>query len=243
MITVSLILAGAEADLRPLAQILGHRLYLPYWETYAVGHGDVTANIGEWDCDEGDTVLSAVDSFADRCSTDGLSFRADDISADLKIVLLVDNDTMAPKLAFWPDTLAKLTQLGLGLVLVADIGAGYSDNESVAGPAITDDTEEDRSDDIENFIATMTAISRSAVGRTGSHTFVLVKSATPSKPFSTLNKREISSRLAQLYAPPFYSSPGAAKAAASQHARAVWALSRGLGDMTASNIAQYLASL
>ncbi len=62
-------------------------------------------------------------------------------------------------------------------------------------------------------------------------------------PLSLLCKRELSSWLAQDYAPPKYKTAGAAKAAASMHARVAWGLSNGLGNADSLTVHDYIASL
>jgi hypothetical protein len=67
--------------------------------------------------------------------------------------------------------------------------------------------------------------------------------AVPARPLSTVERKSLSSRLAIAYAPPFYTSAGAAKAAASMHAKAIWGLSNGLGNQKVANVRHYLESL
>jgi hypothetical protein len=74
-------------------------------------------------------------------------------------------------------------------------------------------------------------------------TFELVCKSVPPGALTETERSQLSGMLAKAYQPPFYSSANAAKAAASQHAKAIWALSNGMGNRNSASIKEYLSSL
>lgn len=245
MINVDLNVSGEEVAVRSIVAALSARLFVPLWPTYQHGRGTVEARVGEWSGDDMTTAQEVLETLASDCRRHGITFTNPDVRADVRLTLAVEADYACPHLEVGPDMLTELAALGLGLLITADVGSGYvTENEDAEESSEGDvRVEDDRSHDIERIVELLATASRSTTGRTKGATFSQVCAAAPVLPLSLRHKREISSRLAQKYMPPFYSSVEAAKSAASQHARVVWALSKGLGDNNASNIMQYLSSL
>lgn len=239
MIIIEIKVKGAEAELRDLATRISAKMYFPFWQSYTDGQGKLDVSIETGEFYDGEQSINKLESFAHICELAGIDFLASDVTADVHMQIAVDSDSADPYVPIWPTTLATLSRLGLGLTIIASVGNSYAEIDG--NEEEQDDI--DRSEDIQRIVDILATETRSAVGRTASHTFVLVKSAVPVLPLSELHKVQISSLLAQRYAPPFYGSNGAAKSAASQHARAIWAMSNGYGDSEANNIAAFIASL